>query len=129
MTIRERWMEKGAMMGLDKRGCEVFADLALERSDLDPALPLSVVVMGRRWVDTFGNTYHSAHLVVDGRLIGRFEGYGYGDQYEKTAFEAFLKEFPEAPRPERRMAPWTYFSKHGVRYQRGASDVARKRDL
>lgn len=52
-------------------------------------LPQSVVIIGKLWFQkSFGNTYHSAQIIVDGVEVEgvKFE-YGYGDQYLWTAFE------------------------------------------
>lgn len=48
-----------------------------------------IVIVGKRWFQrTYGNTYHSVSVEVDGELIEyRPFQYGYGEQYLQTACE------------------------------------------
>lgn len=49
----------------------------------------SLLVEARLWFDkTYGNTYHSVRIWVDGEIVGATgKFYGYGDQYRYTAFQ------------------------------------------
>lgn len=58
------------------------------------ARKIKFIVHGARWFDKInGNTYHSARItrVRDGKMICVPWQYGYGNQYEYTAFEAMQK--------------------------------------
>lgn len=50
----------------------------------------SVTILGRRWFDKVnGNTYHSARVFVDGKLVALVPyQYGYGNMYEWNAVAA-----------------------------------------
>lgn len=49
--------------------------------------PKTILVQGRRWFDrTYGNTYHSVLVEVDGEVVGIEPfAYGYDEQYIQTA--------------------------------------------
>lgn len=49
----------------------------------------SIVIIARRWFQrTYGNTYHSCRVIVDGVEVGYTKmTYGYGEQYLQTALE------------------------------------------
>ena len=53
----------------------------------------SIFVEARLWFDkTYGNTYHSVRLEVNGLSVGQVGlTYGYGQQYEQTAL-TYLKK-------------------------------------
>jgi hypothetical protein len=99
----------------------------------------SVVIIGRRWFDkTYGNTYHSAEVYVDGESIGREDyAYGYDDQYIQTAHE-LLQKAGCIQKTDRRFksgvsADWVEFRddmrNNRKRYVVSVSDVERKKDL
>lgn len=48
-----------------------------------------IIIDGKKWFQkSYGNTYHSVTVTVDGASIGNSgKHYGYGDQYIQTAFE------------------------------------------
>ncbi len=52
-----------------------------------------IIVSGRRWFQrSYGNTYHSVDVTIDGKLV--FESdrtYGYEDQYRSTACDYLIK--------------------------------------
>lgn len=95
----------------------------------------SLHIEGRRWFQrTYGNTYHSARIFIDGELkyeTGRH--YGYGDQFLQTALD-LLREKGDIP-------PQEYYTNgnpknYGTLYLReslGGSysvvDVSRQKDL
>ena len=95
----------------------------------------SLVVIGRRWFQkTYGNTYHTASIVVDGKLMHRTEKeYGYGDQYVQTA-ERWLVENKLIPPPEKysngSIQPlWQHLDNLGITFHREVVDVTREKDL
>lgn len=84
-------------------------------------------IVGRRWFQkTYGNTYHTARVFINGKLVHKSERqYGYGSQYVTTAIE-WLKDAGHLP------ADFDGFTA-GLRdlfdFQHHAEDVARQRDL
>jgi len=51
-----------------------------------------IIIDGRRWFQkTYGNTYHSVTVTVDGQTFSSGIHYGYGDQYRQTALELLQK--------------------------------------
>jgi len=54
---------------------------------------MHTVIIGRRWFQkTYGNTYHSVSVLVDGESIGCVPfAYGYGEQYIQSAHELLVK--------------------------------------
>jgi len=46
-------------------------------------------IIGRRWFQrTYGNTYHTVSILIDGKLVYKSDRtYGYGDSYLQTAVE------------------------------------------
>lgn len=47
----------------------------------------SITVIGRRWFQrTYGNTYHTAEILIDGVSVHKTpRAYGYGSSYEDSA--------------------------------------------
>ena len=88
-----------------------------------------VVVVGKRWFDkTYGNTYHSSELWIDNTMVRREPfTYGYGSQFEQTAFKA-LVDIYEIPADVKR---WYELkeSKLIKSFKSFVSDVQRKKDL
>jgi len=97
--------------------------------------PKSIVVTGRRWFQrTYGNTYHSCQIIVDGVSIEGIEFvYGYGDHYLTNA-AAKLEEQGYIYR-ERYEASggmeslWQVCERMGITLNYSATDVSRKKDL
>lgn len=88
-----------------------------------------VEVYGYRWFQaSFGNTYHTVIVFVNGNEIYRSPHmvYGYGDHYQQTALEQFA-EWVGIEQP--RNAAWKFFENHGITYASKAFDVKRKRDM
>lgn len=91
--------------------------------------PLTISVVARRWFQrTYGNTYHSVQVTVNGSVIGYVPfTYGYGSQWEQTAIELLKAKFPEYggefswPRMRAEKLGDSYFST--------VCDVQRKKDL
>jgi hypothetical protein len=88
---------------------------------------MSLHIEGRRWFQkTYGNTYHTVRIFVDGELVHTSERqYGYGDQFLQTALD-WLKTNGKAPAD----------AEYGTRYLReqlggtySVVDVTRQRDL
>jgi len=53
----------------------------------------AVYIRARRWFQkTYGNTYHSVNITVNGKGFYSGKIYGYGDQYLQTALEMLVKE-------------------------------------
>lgn len=95
----------------------------------------SLTVVGRRWFDrTYGNTYHSVDVVVDGVSIGKVKiAYGYGTHYLQTASDMLEKAglLPDIEHYKNGGVEslWSYCERHGVAFFDTVSDVARKKDL
>lgn len=53
----------------------------------------SLVIYAKRWLQrSYGNTYHSVKVVLNGRHLGTEKNvYGYGDHYLQTAAEIIKK--------------------------------------
>jgi len=89
-----------------------------------------ITVVGKRWFQkTYGNTYHSVSVSVDGVSIGNSGiQYGYDDQYQQTAL-AMLQEagvYPDNGEPE---SLRKFAQDAGDKLECYVSDVARERDL
>lgn len=97
----------------------------------------SLSIVGRRWFRrTYGNTYHTATITVDGKIVCTTSmQYGYGDQYVQTAFDwleanGYLSACPRHKSANGSSeAPWQWAERAGVEYSYYAVDVARQRDL
>lgn len=90
----------------------------------------NIQVIGRRWFQkSFGNTYHSVQVFVDGELIGYMPfAYGYGDQYMQSAY-GVLKENGYLSDMRNDEMLWRYCQDKGITLTYSASDVNRKKDL
>lgn len=95
----------------------------------------SVVVVGRRWFQrTYGNTYHTALIVVNGQTVAKTpKAYGYGDHYLQTAGD-WLEQNGYMPGrehyPHGGAEPlWSYCRDRGIAYTAEPIDVTRERDL
>lgn len=97
------------------------------------AVPESVVVMGRRWQDSDGNTYHSVRVIIDTavELVEPY-AYGYDNQFEETALElceawGILRADRYANGSRETLSRACY--RLGAVMVRDVVDVARRRDL
>jgi len=95
----------------------------------------TLVLIGRRWFNrTFGNTYHSVEIVVDGKQVHRVDyAYGYGSQWEWTGFD-WLDTNGYTPGRQHsangsRESAWRYCERMGIQYTNTVTDVPRKKDL
>lgn len=89
----------------------------------------SITIIGRRWFDrTYGNTYHSVTALIDGEAVYHNPfNYGYGDNYQYTAWYALIKQgLIDAKEND---TPWYWCDKHGIKLFTSVSDVQRKKDL
>lgn len=96
----------------------------------------SISIVGRRWFQrSYGNTYFSADIYVNGVQAGRIPfSYGYGDQYLYEAID-WLEEngyMPDREHHENGSAEpgWRYFrDDRGIPFEYSVMDVPRKKDL
>ena len=87
----------------------------------------SITLIGRRWFDSFGNTYHTVEIIVDGvRLIKTALAYGYGDHYIQTAQE-WLHGNKLAPAVGTPL--WQHCRDNEIELCTSVIDVQRKRDV
>lgn len=89
-----------------------------------------IEITGRRWFQkSFGNTYHSATVALDGKQVfASAKTYGYGDQYRQTAEDwlrasGLLTDWREGES----LREWC--ERHEVILVVNVADVSRKRDL
>lgn len=96
-------------------------------------LPKSITVIGRRWFQrTYGNTYHTSEIIVDGKTVHKTpREYGYGDQYAYTAWDWLIANgFVPEPEDKGRTTHWQQMRDElGIAYTYRALDVERQRDL
>lgn len=90
----------------------------------------NVTIIGRRWLQkTYGNTYHTVMIYVDGKYIGKsIKTYGYGEGFIQTAFE-MLKNFRIFPMNWDYGDFMSYMINHREKFVITCADVARERDL
>lgn len=99
----------------------------------------SVVIVGRRWFDkTYGNTYHTVTVEVNGKSLGRSAiEYGYGESFLQTA-HAMLQTagyYGKTGKSLSSGADADYYEfatdkmNHRNKFSIHVSDVSRKRDL
>lgn len=96
----------------------------------------TLTILGRRWFQkTYGNTYHTADIFVNGKLIHTLPvAYGYGEMYLQRAAE-WLRQtgylYPQHaetdPTGPIHLTSWA--KNNGVTLAYSAADVARRRDL
>lgn len=96
----------------------------------------TLTILGRRWFrKTYGNTYTSAQILIDGQPIAKVGPTGgYGDYYLQIAFEYLDTNGLLIPPLEHHAngsteAPWQWAERAGVTLHYSAVDVARERDL
>lgn len=86
----------------------------------------SIVVVGKRWNDSFGNTYHTVQIIVNGKTIhNSVITYGYGRHYEQTALD-YLQSVGLVDKEI--MTLWKV-KEQGINYTSVVADVARRKDL
>lgn len=91
----------------------------------------SITVIARRWFHRGpGNTYHSCEALIDGMPVAKVDFcYGYGNQYEYSAFSALNKAGFCKDWDAQKDSPWRYCERKGIMYHSSVSDVQRKKDL
>lgn len=91
------------------------------------ATPVSLLISAKRWMDGYGNTYHSVRLWVNGKVID-WEPceYGYGDCYLITA-QRMMERAGIISRIE--YGDFTRWLSVNPHYYVLVADVQRKRDL
>lgn len=105
-------------------------------TDTLKTLPRSITVIGRRWYQRkYGNTYHSAEIIIDGVTVHKTPAqYGHGSAYEDTAAAWLDKSGLVPPRPQYAngsTAPaWQFYrGTLWIAYYATPIDVRRERDL
>ena len=95
----------------------------------------TLLLVGRRWfARTYGNTYHSVEIYVNGNRVYKVDyAYGYGSQWEWTAFD-WLDANGYTPGRQHsangsRECAWRYCERMGIQYNSTVTDVQRKKDL
>lgn len=95
----------------------------------------SITVIARRWLQkTYGNTYHSCEVLVNGKFVAKNAfTYGYGSHYLQTALEllksqGYLKDINKYPNGNEE-ALWRYCDRKKIELHENVTDVTRKKDL
>ena len=94
----------------------------------------TITVVGRRWFNRGpGNTYHSAEIYVNGKLVHRIPfAYGYDRMFEQNAQEWLEKNGYIDPKHYAHGGSepmWQLAKDRGFTYSATVSDVSRKKDL
>lgn len=85
----------------------------------------SLRIYGRRWLQkSYGNTYHTTRIVVNGEELKSDIVYGYDDHYKETARQLLEANGYEVPGP---LEFNRFLSEND--FQASAVDVDRKKDL
>lgn len=94
----------------------------------------SLVIVAKRWRDRInGNTYHSAKIIINGRILFDTEfAYGGSEAYlesaatwlESDGYISLTKHKNGSREPL-----WRYCEERGIAFSHIAIDVANKRDL
>ena len=92
----------------------------------------TILIVGRRWQDSAGNTYHSTRAWIDSKPIPEAStnfSYGYDNQYFDDATEA-LAPFLEGYEGVMASGPlWSWCQDNDIKLDYSAENVKRKRDL
>lgn len=81
-------------------------------------------IYGRRWFQkSYGNTYHTVTVIVNGEEMKSGIAYGYGNHYLQTAADMLRNAGYEIP--ENNGEAYAMMTK----YEHEATDVKRKKDL
>lgn len=89
-------------------------------------------IVGRRWTDNMGQTYHTAVLYLNGDCVAGIPiSYGYGDQYITTVAEwmervGLIKRVTYHGGPE---PLHSYCKGNNIKFQFDVAMVGRKKDL
>lgn len=96
---------------------------------------MHLTITGRRWFQrTYGNTYHTAQIRIDGKPIHSTpKEYGYDDQYIETAMRWLDESGLIEPRLKHNNgfheALYQWAERTGNTFDTIPSDVSRERDL
>lgn len=107
----------------------------IARKGSDSTMAHALTIIGRRWFQkTYGNTYHTAQVILDGNTIGKtYKHYGYGDQYIDSAFALLESKGLIEPRTRHangsHEAHWQWAERTGTTLECTAVDVPREKDL
>ena len=95
-----------------------------------------ITIIGKRWFQrTYGNTYHTAEIIINGAHVHTTEReYGYDDQYIETALSWLEKQKKIEPRKRHTStnigeALWQYTKRTDIAFTTRALDVPRQKDL
>ena len=95
----------------------------------------NILIVGKRWFQrSYGNTYFTARIYIDGELVHTLpKEYGYDDYYVQAATD-WLAENGYTDNPKSgacglRTPLWQYAQDHGIKLEYYAIDVQRERDL
>jgi hypothetical protein len=89
-----------------------------------------IIVDGRRWFQrSYGNTYHSVVVTVDGVTVKSGQHYGYGDHYRQTAFNMLQELGYFKGYNYNTFCQWCYTEKNRNKIHFTCADVSRERDL
>lgn len=84
----------------------------------------SLEIYGKRWFQkSYGNTYHTATVVVNGEELKSGITYGYGNHYLTTAAELLKANGYDIPDDNGKAFAMM------IKYEHSATDVKRKKDL
>lgn len=91
----------------------------------------TLTILGRRWFQkTYGNTYHTATIMIDGRTVHVIpQRYGYDSAYLTSATDWLRDNGYLEGMDERRDTLWGYCDRAGIVLEYHATDVSRERDL
>jgi hypothetical protein len=89
----------------------------------------SIQIVGKRWTDSYGNTYHNSRVYLNNELLGVTPTqYGYGNQYIQSGMALIKKKGYFKRTPEEKLTSWTMKDRK-IKFLSSARDVKRKRDL
>ena len=89
----------------------------------------TITVIGKRWLDNNGNTYHSVKVYTDNELLDSIDcKYGYGDHYIQSATELLVKH--DIISVNKNYTPlWKFCNENDIKLLTDVTDVNRKKDL
>ena len=94
--------------------------------------PKSISIIGRRWFRrTYGNTYCTAEIVVDGVCVHKTPKQGGYERHYETIAQNWLEKagFLKGLEHGGSESLWRYCERRKIQFHSCASDVSRERDL
>jgi len=89
----------------------------------------TIQVLGRRWRDSYGNTYHTTEIVVNDKPMDRIKSkiaYGYDNAYrQQTLHDLLLENGYDVPQDYTEFTRFLFDTLHTCEVK----DVKRKKDL